>query len=70
MPLASNTTLKISKETLSYLEQVKKELKARSLDETVRELIRSYQRPLPAGAFAGDKSRLKSFTERDRGEDR
>lgn len=71
IPLAStNTTVKISRDTLSHLERVREEMKAKSLDETVRELIKSHRRRILAVAFGVDKGRVKSFTERDRGEDR
>ena len=52
------------------MERLKEEMKARSLDETVKELIKSHRRRILAGAFGADKGRLKPFTERDRGEDR
>ncbi len=67
---SSDTTVKISKNTLSSLEHLREELKARSIDETVRELIKGHRRRILAGAFGVDRGRVKPFTEEDRGEDR
>lgn len=68
--MASDTTVKISRDTLSHLEQLRDELKARSIDETVRALLKSHKRRILSGAFGADKGRVKRFTEEDRGEDR
>ena len=62
--------MKISRDTLSHLERVREELKARSLDEAVRQLIKSHRQKILAGAFGADRGQMKPFTERDRGEDR
>ncbi len=67
---SSDTTVKISRNTLSHLERLREELHARSLDETVRELIKSHRHGILGGAFGVDKGRLKPFREEDRGEDR
>lgn len=66
----SDTTVKISRNTLSELERLREEFSAKSIDETVRVLIRERRRRLLAGVFGSDKGRLSSFTEEDRGEDR
>ncbi len=63
-------TVKISRETLSHLERLRDEMKAASIDETVKALIKSHRRRILAGAFGADKGRIKPFDERDRGEDR
>ena len=68
--MASTTTVKISRETLSHLERLRGEMKARSIDETVMALIKSHRRKILAGAFGGDKGRVRPFTHEDRGEDR
>ncbi len=60
----------MSRSTLSHLERLREELHARSLDETVRALIKSHRQRILAGAFGVDKGRLKPFREEDRGEDR
>ena len=63
-------TVKISQETLSHLERLKEEMKARSIDETVKALIKSHRRRILAGVFGADHGRVKPFREEDRGEDR
>ena len=62
--------MKISRETLSHLERLRDEMKARSIDETVRTLIKSHRRRIVAGVFGADRGRIKPFREEDRGEDR
>jgi len=57
--LASDTTVKISRETLSHLERLKKEMKARSIDETVMALIKSHRRKILVGVFGADKGRAR-----------
>jgi len=68
--LASDTTVKVSRDTLSNLERLREEMKARSIDETVRALIKSHRRKILAGAFGADKGRVRPFADEDRGEDR
>ncbi len=68
--MAADTTVKISRDTLSNLERLKEEMKARSIDETVMALIKSHRRKILAGIFGVDKGRVKPFTDEDRGEDR
>ncbi len=68
--MAADTTVKISRDTLSNLERLKEEMKARSIDETVMALIKSHRRKILAGVFGVDKGRVKPFTDEDRGEDR
>ncbi len=68
--LASHTTVKISRETLSHLERLRGEMKARSIDKTVMALIKSHRRKILAGVFGADKGRVRPFTHEDRGEDR
>jgi len=67
---SSDKTVKISQETLSILERLREEMKARSIDETVKALIKSHRRRILAGVFGADHGRIKHFTEQDRGEDR
>jgi hypothetical protein len=68
--VSSDKTVKISEETLSHLERLREEMKARSIDETVKALIKSHRRRILAGVFGADHGRIKPFTEQDRGEDR
>ncbi|HYY92124.1 MAG TPA: VapB-type antitoxin [Candidatus Dormibacteraeota bacterium] len=70
MASSDTTTVKISRDILSHLERLKEEMRARSIDETVRALIKDHRRRILAGAFGADKGRVKPFTENDRGEDR
>jgi transcription antitermination factor NusG len=67
---SSDKTVKISQETLSHLERLKEEMKARSIDETVKVLIKSHRVRILAGVFGADHGRVKPFKEEDRGEDR
>jgi hypothetical protein len=62
--------VKVSRDTLSNLERLREEMKARSIDETVRALIKSHRRKILAGAFGADKGRVRPFADEDRGEDR
>ena len=68
--LASDTTVKISRETLSHLERLRAEMKAKSIDETFMALIKSHRRKILAGVFGADKDRVRPFAHDDRGEDR
>ena len=65
-----STTIKVSKVTLRSLGQLQHNLGKRTLDETVRELIRQHRNDLLAKAFSLDKGKIKQFAESDRGEDR
>lgn len=67
---SSGTTVKISRDTLSELEHLREELKAKSMDETLRLLIKGHRRKILASAFGLDRGRIKPFGEEDRGEDR
>ncbi len=62
--------MKVSRDTLTNLERLREEMKARSIDETVRTLIKSHRRKILAGAFGADKGRVRPFAAEDRGEDR
>ena len=62
--------MKVSRDTLYNLERLREEMKARSIDETVRAPIKSHRRKILAGAFGADKGRVRPFADEDRGEDR
>ncbi len=66
----SDTTVKVSRNTLSELERLREEFNAKSIDETLRALIRERRRKILAAVFGSDKGRLTPFSEADRGEDR
>ncbi len=65
-----STTIKVSKNTLKSLGQLQRILGKRTLDDTVRELIKQRRKALLAEAFSLDKGKIKQFAETDRGEDR
>ncbi len=66
----NSTTIKVSKDTLRSLGQLQLSLGKRTLDDTVRELIKQHRNDLLAKAFSLDKGKIKQFAESDRGEDR
>ena len=66
----NSTTIKVSKDTLRSLGQLQHNLGKRTLDDTVKELIKQHRRALLAKAFSLDKGKIKQFAESDRGEDR
>ncbi len=66
----NSTTIKVSKDTLRSLGQLQRNLGKRTLDDTVKELIKQHRRALLAKAFSLDKGKIKQFAESDRGEDR
>ncbi len=66
----SATTVKVSRSTLSELEKLRDELKARSLDEAIRALIRRHRMSALREALGADRGRIRAFTEEDRGEGR
>ncbi len=59
--VSSDTTVKVSRDTLSNLERLRDELKMKSIDATVRVLIKSHLRLLLPGAFGADKGLVKPF---------
>lgn len=64
------TTIRLSRETLNLLEQIRWRIGAKSLDETIRLLIRRQRKYLINQAFGIDRGRIQPFREEDRGEDR
>lgn len=66
----NSTTIKVSKDTLRSLGQLQRNLGKRTLDDTVKELIKQHRKALMAKAFSLDKGEIKQFAESDRGEDR
>jgi len=49
----------MSRATLSHLERLMVEMKARSIDETVMALIKSHRRKILVGVFGADKGRAR-----------
>ncbi len=68
--VASTTTVKVSKSTLTELEKLRDRLKVRSLDEAIGALIRRHGMDALRAALGADKRRVRPFTEADRGEGR
>jgi len=68
--MGSATTVKVSRTTLLELERLRDKLKTRSLDAAIKALIKKHRQEVLRDALGSDRGKIKSFTERDRGEDR
>ncbi len=64
------TTIKVSKRVLRELEKLRDKLGLYSLESAIELLLRENRRRLLESALGADKSRISSFKEEDRGEDR
>ena len=60
------TTVQVDEKTIQMLNKLKEEMKARSHDEVIRELI-SERMKIPRSMF-GSNPKLKPFSERDEAE--
>jgi hypothetical protein len=60
------TTVQVNEKTLQMLNDVKKEMKAKSHDEVIKALI-SERKKIPCSMF-GSNRKLSSFTEQDEAE--
>jgi hypothetical protein len=67
--MGSATTVKVSRNTLSELERLRTQLKARSLDEAIRALIKKHRAEALREVLGADRGRVRVFTAADRGED-
>ena len=67
--MAATTTVKVSKTTLSELEKLREQLKARSLDDAIKSLIKKHRLQVLQAALGADRGKITAFTEEDRGED-
>ena len=67
---SSDTTVKVSRDTLRELEHLRDEMKLKSIDEALAILIRERRRRALAELFGIDKGRIHPFTHEDRDEDR
>jgi predicted CopG family antitoxin len=65
-----STTVKVSKETVKKLVVLQRRLRARSIEETIRLLVKRHRKELLEDAFGADRGKLAPFREVDRGEDR
>jgi hypothetical protein len=68
--LGETTAIRVSRKTLETLERLREKLEAESLDETIQSLIKKQRKIAVDKAFGLDKGKLRSFTEKDCGEDR
>jgi hypothetical protein len=68
--MTATTTVKVSKTTLTELEKLRDQVKARSLDDAIRSLIKRHRLQLLQESLGADRGKIKPFTEKDRGEDR
>jgi hypothetical protein len=64
-----STTVKVSKETVRQLATLQRGLHTRTLEETIRLLLKRHRKELLDEAFGADRGRVSSFSEDDRGED-
>jgi len=60
------TTVQVNEKTLQMLNEAKKEMKAKSLDEVIKKLLVK-QKKIPCSMF-GSNPNLTSFKEEDRAE--
>ena len=65
-----STTIRVSKETLNVLEQLRRKSRAKSLEDVIKMLVKERRRQLIDDAFGVDQGKISSFKEEDRGEDR
>ena len=71
--MGSATTVKVSRTTLGELEKLRDKLRARSLDDAIRALIKRHRHEVHEvlrKALGADRGRIRPFTEEDRGQDR
>jgi hypothetical protein len=64
------TTIRVSKKTAEALENIKENLKAKNLDDTIQSLIKQRRKASLEQMRGIDRGKLKPFSEADRGEDR
>jgi hypothetical protein len=67
--MMESTTVKVSKETVRQLSSLQKGLHTRTLEETIRVLLRKHRKELLDEAFGADRGKITGFSEGDRGED-
>jgi hypothetical protein len=64
------TTIRVSKKTAEALENVKENLNAKNLDDTIQSLLKDRRSMFLKQVRGIDRGKLKPFSEADRGEDR
>jgi len=70
IPGMESTTVKVSKDTAKKLAVLQHRLHKATLDETIQTLVARHRKELIEESFGADRSRLHTFSEGDRGEDR
>jgi hypothetical protein len=65
-----STTVKVSKNTARELAALQHGIHAKTIEETIKILVKKHRRDLLEESFGVDRGKLGSFTEKDRGEDR
>jgi len=68
--MTSTTTVKVSRTTLIELEKLRQQLRAHSLDDAIRSLIKRHRLQVLQASLGVDRGKVKPFIEKDRGEDR
>ncbi len=68
--LPEATTVKVSKETVRKLVALQRSLHARTLDETIKILVKRHRKEVLDAAFGSDRAKSRVFKEGDRLEDR
>jgi len=64
------TTVKVEKDVVEELENLKKKLGLKSVNSVISHLIKEYKMRRLDSIFGADRGRISSFTEEDRLEDR
>lgn len=70
IPDMESTTVKVSKDTAKKLAVLQHRLRKATLDETIQTLVVRHRKELIEESFGADRGKLRTFSERDRGEDR
>jgi hypothetical protein len=68
--MTETTTIRVSKKTAETLERLRERIGAESLDEAIQSLVRKQRKAVLERTFGADRTRIRPFTEGDRGEDR
>jgi hypothetical protein len=64
--VAAETSIRVSRETLRDLEQLRQAFQTQTAEETIRKLIRERRSSALSRMFGSGKGRVRAFTEADR----
>ena len=64
------STIKVSRSTLKELEDLRRAMKAKSIEEVIKRFLIERRRRTLEEIFGIDRERVRAFSEEDRGEDR